>query len=117
MTLNEALTSLTVMELKQRCSQIPNLRPGNRKDGLVAGLAGYLLSESLATLVEALTELERNAVAETVHNWGGSFHAVGFEAKYGSLPGVFTYNPYSYGHSKKDRQPSALALWMTCSDR
>ena len=111
MTLKEALRSLTVIELKQRCGQIPGLRTGNIKDSLVNGLAGYLLSDALATLVAGLTELERNAIAETVHNWDGRFSAVAFKAKYEALPSFFTYDPYDWlSRRGKDSQPSALKL-------
>lgn len=113
MTLTEALRSLTVFDLKQRCRQVPDLRPGNVKDSLVRGLAGYLLSDSLEPLVAGLSELERHAVAETVHNWNGRFHAVGFKAKYGALPDHFTYSPFSFSsRSKENRRSSPLALFF-----
>ncbi|NBC46794.1 MAG: hypothetical protein GVY22_02135 [Gammaproteobacteria bacterium] len=113
MTLQDALSSLTVPELKQRCSQIPDLRAANRKDQLIADIKGYLLSESLDKLVAGLTELERNAVAEAVHNWDGHFHAVGFEAKYGSLPAPFSYDPLSwFSRRRKDSQDSMLKLFF-----
>ncbi|MCF7978713.1 MAG: hypothetical protein K9L82_11985 [Chromatiaceae bacterium] len=119
MTLKEALRSLTVIELKQRCSQVPDLRPGNVKDSLVNGLAGYLLSDSLATLVAGLTELDRNAIAETLYNWNGSFSAVAFKAKYDALPDHFTYDPYLWlglGRSKTKHQPSTLKLFFFGTD-
>lgn len=113
MTLKEALRSLTVIELKQRCSQIPDLRTGNVKDSLVNGLAGYLLSDALAKLVAGLTELERNAIAEAVHNWNGNFRAVAFKAKYEALPDLFTYDPYLWlARSREKRQPSKLRLFF-----
>ncbi len=111
MTLQETLESLTVAELKLRCAQIPDLRCGTRKDSLVTAIKGYLLSDTLAAPVARLSELEHSAVAEAVHNWDGDFRAVGFEAKYGSLPSFFTRDPYDwYSRRAEPKQPSALEL-------
>ena len=68
MTLTEVLYSYTVNDLKQRRVHLPNGSSLNRKADLVAAISGHLLSDALATTVAQLTDLERNAVAEAVHN-------------------------------------------------
>jgi len=109
--LKEALESLTVAELKQRCAQLPDVRCGTRKDSLIAAISGYLLSDALAAHVARLSELERSAVAEAVHKWGGHLDAVGFKAKYGSLPSFFTRDPYDwYSRRMESKQPSGLEV-------
>jgi hypothetical protein len=111
MMLQEVLESLTVAELKKRLSQVPVAGRSSRKDDLVAAIGGYLLSDALAGVVERLSEVERNAVAEAVHNWDGCYRAVGFEAKYGSQPRHFTRDPYDwYSRRSEPEPPSALEL-------
>ncbi|MBK1732158.1 hypothetical protein [Thiococcus pfennigii] len=111
MTLQETLERLTVAELKQRCAQLPDVRCGTRKADLVATIGDYLLSDALATHVGRLSELERNAVAEALHNGHGRFNPVAFEAKYGSLPSFFTRDPYDwYSRRSKSKRPSGLEL-------
>jgi hypothetical protein len=77
------------------------VRAGPRKDSLVAAICDYLLSDALSGARGQLSEIERQAVAEAVHNWSGVYRAVAFEAKYGSQPSFFTRDPlplltYSY---------------------
>ncbi|EIC23381.1 hypothetical protein [Thiorhodovibrio frisius] len=105
MTLTEALYSYTVNDLKQRRVHLPNGSGLNRKADLVAAISGHLLSDALATTVAQLTDLERNAVAEAVHNWQGWFDGVGFKAKYGSVPKSFTRSSYGYYSRREEPSP------------
>jgi len=112
MTLQEALESLTVAQLKQRLAQMPAAGGSStRKDSLIATISGYLLSDALSALVARLSDLETDAVAEAVHNWHGQFDAVGFQAKYGRLPSHFTRDPYDYfGRRPAAPLPSLLQV-------
>jgi hypothetical protein len=111
MMLKEVLESLTVHDLKQHLALLPGVRAGTRKDSLVAALHDYLLSDALSALVDQLSEIERLAVAEAVHNWGGVYRAVAFEAKHGSQPSFFTRDPFrSYSIRREPEQPSMLKV-------
>lgn len=112
MTLIEVLNAHTVNELKQLYAHIPKASSLIRKADLVAAINRHLLSDGLATTVGQLDELERQAIAETVHNWQSVFDAVGFKAKYGALPGHFTRSRNTYLGARKQPapKPSALAV-------
>ena len=89
MKLREALELFTVHDLKKRCTLIPVTAPSPRKADLVATIASYLLTGDLSRVWSRLSELEINAVAETVHSWDGVFDHTRFSARYGSLPQHF----------------------------
>jgi hypothetical protein len=111
MTLRETLESLTVDQLKQRLALIPAPRRPTRKADLIDTLNRYLLSDALSAVVARLPDLELSAVAEAAHTGQGALSLDGFKAKYGSLPDLFTRNPYDwYGYDRKKKRESGLEL-------
>ncbi|WP_295623151.1 hypothetical protein [uncultured Lamprocystis sp.] len=114
MKLREALELLTVHDLKKRCSLIPVTAPSPRKGDLVATISRYLLTGDLSPVWSGLSELEINAVAETVHSWDGVFAHARFSARYGSLPQHFgsTYSMWSESSSKTAERRDLLSLFF-----
>ena len=96
MTLHEALDLLTINVLKQRRALIPSGDRSTRKSDIVTAIARYLLSADLGAVWARLSELEIDAVAESVHCWGGAFDPVRFRAKYGAIPSHFEPHAYSW---------------------
>lgn len=120
MTLKELLNSYTVSELQKRRVHLPKGSGLNRKADLVAAISRHLLSDTLATTVAQLSDLERAAVAETVHNWQGWFDAVGFKAKYGRLPKHFTRSRYTLTTATKPsptHPARSSCCFTTCRSR
>lgn len=112
MDLKETLYDLTVSDLKKIRARVPTAGGSQRKDQLVAAISGYLFSDALAPLVASMPELERLAVAETVHNWNNQFDLVGFKAKYDAVPRFFTYTPYAFPDRLEPLAPTALELFF-----
>jgi hypothetical protein len=110
MTLKDTLDGLTVNELKQRLARLPVASRPTRKDQIVAAIGGCLLSDALRPLVGQLSELDRHAVAESVHNWAGVFRAAAFKAKYGTVPDFFIRSPFDYYSGRSKPAPSALSV-------
>jgi len=84
-TVEEALASLTVSELKKLAVLVSATAP-NRKPRLVALLVEQLEGERLLALWGRLGELERAAIGEVVHGSERRFNAERFRAKYGQDP-------------------------------
>jgi hypothetical protein len=87
-TASEALSALTVDELRGLGVGATGEKPRGRKAELVALLAAWLADGSVRRLYESLDEVDRAAVAEATHNGVlGRFSASRFRAKYGRDPG------------------------------
>ena len=114
MKLREALELFTVHDLKKRCTLIPVTAPSPRKADLVATIASYLLTGDLSRVWSRLSELEINAVAETVHTWDGIFDHARFSARYGSLPQHFgtAHSMWADSGSKPAERPDLLSLFF-----
>lgn len=109
-TLNEALTSKTVDELKALTTLLPHLAPLGRKGELVAALQGALEGSALRAIWDRLDKLQGLAVAECLAAPGGLFDSRRFGAKYGVLPA------FSVTGTDKRRPsasvPTALSLFL-----
>ncbi|UHD14395.1 hypothetical protein [Thiocapsa bogorovii] len=110
MTLHQALWLLTAEQLKQRRNLLLNGNRSTRKADMVEAISHELLSADLSQYWGRLSELEQNAVAESVHRWGGFFDRAGFKARYGSLPIAFEPPAYSYSRSDRDRRERGSLL-------
>ena len=104
MTLQQALWLLTAEQLKQRRNLLLSGNRSTRKAEMVEAIAHELLSADLSQYWGRLSELEQNALAESVHRWGGFFDRAGFKARYGSLPSLVEPVTYSYSRPERDRQ-------------
>ena len=87
-TASEALSTLTVDELRGLGVVATGEKPRGRKAELVALLAARLADGGARRFYESLDEVDRAAVAEAAHNRVfGRFDAPRFRAKYGRDPG------------------------------
>jgi hypothetical protein len=111
----EALKRHTVEELKKLLALLPVSEKPARKGELVAHILGQMEGEGLRRLWSRLDELQRAAVAETVHSPGGRFDAQRFKAKYGRSPDWGTSRDYVGYLYDYQRRPSLLYLFI-CRD-
>ncbi len=112
-TVRDALDIRNVDDLKQLLHLLPTNERPTRKGELVDLIDRHLTGEGLPALWEKLDDLQRKAVAETVHSDSPFFNAERFKAKYGALP-VFG--------TKDDRwtwreNPSLLRLFFYSDNR
>lgn len=107
MTVSEALSGLTVDDLKKHLALLPTAEKPARKPELVAEIARYLEGDALRKLWEQLDETQRTAVSEIVHSLDGLFRAERFQARYGRQPDWGTRDQWGY-----NRTPSLLCLFI-----
>jgi hypothetical protein len=93
-TLHDALSDLTVQDLKPRIQLLKVARPPTRKAELISLIKKQLLSDTLQAHWRLLDELGQQAVAEAIHHYYGYFDGVRFQAKYGSIPQFFRRSGY-----------------------
>lgn len=108
MPLRPTLELLTVNDLKQLNALIPEPTRSQRKGDLVAAIAHYLLQGDLGIVWAQLPQLDIDAVAETVHNWGGVFSPARFRARYGSLPSHYRARSVLYYGQPRTPEPRSL---------
>lgn len=84
-TLCAAIERRTIDELKPLAKHFVSRVPVRKRE-LVELLLKQVDGDGLRAAWERLPEVQKTAVAEAVHDPGGRFHAVQFEAKYGVLP-------------------------------
>lgn len=106
-TVIEALSRLTVDDLKNHLALLTTAEKPTRKPELVAEIARHLEGDSLRKLWGRLDETQRMAVSEVVHSPDGLFHAERFQARYGREPGWGTRDQWEYR-----RIPSLLCLFI-----
>lgn len=82
----EALSRYTVEELKRLLALLPATEKPERKVELIALILRHMQGQPLREPWSRLDELQRAAVAETVHSPDGRFDAQRFKAKYGHSP-------------------------------
>ena len=104
--LQEALTSLTVPDLKELTGYLPKANFSGHKEDFVERLAAALLGDTLKTLWARLDETQQTAVAEAMY---GGYEEQRFRAKYQKTPAFRTAGKsYSYMQDKH----SALCLFI-----
>lgn len=107
---DELLSSLTVNELKPRSALLETKERPTRKADIIALLRSHLLSPRLRDYWEKLESIDRHAVAEAIHNWGGHFDSVRFYNKYTDIPG--TFRPRRRGESGRPKSNDTLPLFF-----
>lgn len=113
-TLNEALSRLTIDQLKSLMRWLPDASRTGRKDELVGAILKSLSGEGLRALWDSLDDTQRLAVAETVYDLDGLFHENRFRARYGRLPD-FTIEENGRRYSSYG-SPTALGLFLYYED-
>ena len=113
-TLNEALSRLTIDQLKSLMRWLPDASRTGKKDELVGAILKSLSGEGLRALWDSLDDTQRLAVAETVYDLDGLFHENRFRARYGRLPD-FTIEENGRRYSSYG-SPTALGLFLYYED-
>ena len=108
---DELLSSLTVDQLKPRLALLGTQERPTRKADIIALLRRHLLSPRLRAYWEKLDSVDRQAVAEAVHNWNGRFDPVRFSNKYSDIPEIFKAGRASGSRSSK-RVDGTLSLFF-----
>jgi hypothetical protein len=105
-TLGEALSELTVSELKPLVAMIGPKTA--RKEDLVRLLAKVLLDpQKLRELYAGLDEMNQRAVQEATHHEDGKLDEIRFRAKYGRTP-----DHGGQGRFYRDEKPTTLRLFF-----
>src|SRR5580658_10927123 len=103
-TLEIGLDSINMDELK-KLATLTGQKVFGKKADIIAIVVRQLAGDRLRAVWESLDELQRAAVAETVHSPSSQFDGVRFRAKYGRDP------EWGFpGERRYDRMPSALCL-------
>lgn len=110
-TLNEALARLTVDQLKSLLDHVPDAIRAGKKNELIAAIARALSGASLRSLWDRLDDVQRLAVAETLHSPDGFFHPRQFQAKYGRLPYFSIQTARRYASDADPPTPLRLFLY------
>lgn len=103
--LRQALSCHTVEQLKELIDLFPGVARVGRKDELIDRVVAQCQGDGLRQLWERLDELQRAAVAETLHG-DGCFHPHRFRAKYGQSVGT------AVPSGRYSRKPTLLALLL-----
>jgi hypothetical protein len=90
LSLADALSILTVDDLRPRVSLLKSSEEPKRKADFIAVLEKHLEGERLQTLWERLDDLQQKAVSEAIYAPDGVFDRTKFQAKYGELPNFGT---------------------------
>jgi hypothetical protein len=111
-TLRDALDVRTVDDLKQLLYLLPTRERPTRKSDLMDAIESKLLGSDLRDIFSQLDDLQRKAVAETIHSDSPVFDADRFRAKYGALPVFGTKEDRWYGET-----PTPLRLFFYSDNR
>lgn len=84
----------------------------SRKEDLVKALTSMMTGESLRGVLNRLSDLEKNAVAEVVHSDGEQLDRSRFEAKYGDVPNSSLDDSGGYRRLKEASPQSLLPLFL-----
>lgn len=106
-TIQQALETQTVDNLKKFCALLSANHKLTRKAELVAAILSQLEGVKLQKIWRQLDELQKAAVAEVVHSSGNDYRADAFVAKYGQNPNFGKGDRYSYAY-----QPSLLSFFF-----
>ncbi len=101
-TVKEALTGLTVDDLKTLITLLPTNERPKRKADFIKEFMKFYTVNGIQELLKRTSELEKLALMETAHSSGYQFNYESFEAKYGKLPsfGEGLYG-YRWGRNKE----------------
>lgn len=112
-TVRDALELRTVDDLKELLYLLPTKERPTRKSDLMNVIERELLGAGLRALFDQLDDLQRKAVAETIHSDSPVFNAARFKAKYGAMPVFGTKNDRRwYGEA-----PTPLRLFFYSDTR
>lgn len=89
-TIEDALDTLTVGDLKTLLSLLTRRAKPTRKADLVAAVAGHLRGEALQAVWDRLDATQQQAVVAAAYTADGIFDSARFHARYGVLPGFTT---------------------------
>jgi len=89
-TLVDALSRMTVDQLKPLVAWRSEGPPKGRKDELIGGIVRGLSASGLRLLWSGLDDLQRLAVAQALYAGDNAFHSDQFRAQYGRLPAFTT---------------------------
>ncbi len=108
MTLNEALSVLTIDALKTYLSFVPDERGGGKKADLMQQIVNGLAGDKLQAQFRRLDAFQQAAVAEALYDPEYRYRPQEFRAKYGAYP-TFTDKTErsSFGH-----QPMRVRLFL-----
>ncbi len=109
---DESLQSLTVDLLKQRLKLLDTSERPTRKADIAEVIRTHMLSPRCRDYFQKLDELEKRAVAETVHAWGGDFDAARFKAKYGAIPDYFVNRSSGYRSNRPPPYRGSMPLFF-----
>ncbi|MGE0133188.1 MAG: hypothetical protein AB7U82_34355 [Blastocatellales bacterium] len=111
-TVHDALQLRTIDDLKQLLYLLPAKERPKRHDDLTDVIKRELLGPGLRALFDQLDDLQRKAVAETIHSDSPVFDAGRFRARYGALPVFGTKKDRGYGEA-----PTPLRLFFYSDNR
>ncbi len=109
-TMRDALTRLTVSELKDLVSHLPGVVTAGRKDEVIERIVLAMFGPELESIWSGLDETQQAAVAEAVHHPLGEYSEHRFRAKYQRVPLFQVAGVKSHGYSGNRR--SALGLFI-----
>jgi len=109
--LRDTLNNFCVDELKQLVAYLPGFQLGNRKEELITALCNGLLGDGLTPAWQALTDLEKSAVAEATHDPAGRYDAALFQAKYRAQACFQESHAHDRGHSSGRLTRLALFIY------
>ena len=115
-SLKDALSRLTVPDLKDLASHLPGEKP-TRKDELIECILERLLGPELKAIWSALDETQQAAVAEAVHHPCGEYSEQRFLAKYKAAPAFTLTGVKSHGYSGGRKSALCLFIHYTHEDR
>jgi len=114
LTLNDALNSMTVEDLKRLLPYLPDEKGGSRKAELIQRISNGLLGssgEKIKRQYDQLDKWQQLAVAETLYDPAHQFFADEFNAKYQQSP-AFDIPPADQARYQYYRDPSRLCLFL-----
>ena len=116
-TLRDALTRLTVPDLKDLLSHLPGADTQGRKEDLIDRILAALTEPGLATSWTRLDETQQAAVAEAIHHPLGEYSEQRFRAKYQRVPAFQVAGAKSHGYGGNKRSALGLFIHYSADDR
>jgi hypothetical protein len=111
-TLTDALTRLTVDDLKALLKILPVVEKLTRKGELVERIAATMLGAELPALWSRLNSMQQTAVAEAVHHPLGEYSARRFYAQYQCDPLASSRAATTYAYGSSHGSKTELNLFM-----